>query len=45
MRPVDRAGYIAALQTDATTDTVDRLLYDRLDATMDEYLEAAGELL
>ncbi len=45
VRPVDRAGYIAALQAGPGPETFDRLLYERLDATLDEYLAAAGEAL
>lgn len=39
VRPEDRPAYIQALQ-DGTPDRFDRLLYERLDATLDEYLAA-----
>ena len=48
VRPVDRPAYIAALQraqAGAGTDAFDRLLYERLDATMGEYLSALQQAL
>ncbi len=48
VRPEDRAGYIAALQQaqDGNGATAfDRLLYERLDATLGEYLTASREAL
>lgn len=41
VRPADRPGYIAALQSG--DEALDRLLYERLDATLDEYLDAARQ--
>ena len=41
IRPVDRPAYIAALQAEQAVEAFDRLLYQRLDATLDEYLSAA----
>ena len=48
VRPVDRAAYTRALQdAQAGRGAVgfERLLYERLDATLGEYLEAAHEAL
>ena len=44
VRPVDRPSYVAALQQPRTT-AFDRLLYERLDATLDEVLSAARQAL
>ncbi len=46
VRPVDRPAYIAALQQAQDgqgSERFDRLMYARLDATLDEYLIAAGQ--
>jgi Fic family protein len=47
VRPADRPAYIRALQDPALQDPraepFERLLYERLDATLDEYLKAARE--
>ena len=46
VRPVDWPAYIAALQAAQAgqgADAFDHLLYERLDATLDEYLDAARE--
>jgi Fic family protein len=46
VRPEDRLSYIRALQQAQAgqgTEPFDRLLYERLDATMEEYLSALGE--
>jgi Fic family protein len=46
VRPEDRAAYIAALQVaqaGGCTDAFDRLLYERLDATLGEYVNAARQ--
>ena len=43
VRPQDRPAYIAALQaaqSGAGTDDFERLLHERLDATLDEYIAA-----
>jgi Fic family protein len=43
IRPADRASYIDALQQAQSgrgTDAFDRLLYERMDATLDEYIAA-----
>lgn len=43
VRPADRAAYVAALQTvqaGRTKEGFERLLFERLEATMDEYLAA-----
>jgi Fic family protein len=43
VRPVDRPAYLDALQKaqdGAGTEAFDRLLYERLDRTLDEVLEA-----
>ena len=48
VRPEDRAAYISALQTAQAgrgTEAFDRLLYERLDATLGEYLSASREAL
>ncbi len=48
VRPIDRPAYIAALQTAQAgqgAGMFDRLLYERLDATLDEYIGAARESL
>jgi Fic family protein len=44
IRPEDRPAYISALQQ-ATPESFDRLLYQRLDATMGEYLSAWQQAL
>ena len=47
-RPEDRSAYLSALQEAAAVTgavAVDRLLYKRLDATLDEYLTAARQAL
>ncbi len=41
VRPADRPAYVAALQ--AGNEAFDHLLYERLDATLDEYLDAARQ--
>jgi Fic family protein len=46
VRPVDRPAYIAALQEAQAgrgLKPFDRLLYERLDETLDEYLTAAQQ--
>ena len=46
VRPEDRAAYIQALQRSQAgqgNDSFDHLLYQRLDATLDEYLKALQE--
>jgi len=46
VRPVDRPAYIAALQEAQMgrgLESFDRLLYERLDETLDEYLTAARQ--
>ncbi len=46
VRPVDRPAYITALQQAETgqgTAAFERLLYERLDVTLDDYLTEAGE--
>jgi Fic family protein len=48
VRPEDRAAYISALQAAQAgrgTEAFDRLLYERLDATLGEYLSASREAL
>jgi cell filamentation protein, protein adenylyltransferase len=48
VRPGDRAAYINALQTAQSghgTDPFDRLLYERLDAALDEYIAALNASL
>ncbi len=48
VRPEDRAAYIEALQSAQAghgTDPFDRLLYERLDATLGEYVSAARQAL
>ena len=48
VRPLDRPAYIAALQAVQAgqgADAFDRLLYERLDATLNDYLCAARESL
>ena len=48
VRPADRPAYLRALQEAQAgqgTESFDRLLYQRLDATLDEYLRAAREAL
>jgi Fic family protein len=48
VRPEDRAGYIAALQEAQNGNgamAFDRLLYERLDATLEEYLSASRHAL
>jgi Fic family protein len=48
VHPVDRPAYIAALQqaqSGGGTEDFDRLLYERLDATLGEYLSALREAL
>ena len=44
VRPEDRPAYVRALQ-EAGAASFDRLLYERLDATLDEYLNALREAL
>ena len=44
VRPVDRAAYVGALQ-EVGSDSFDRLLYERLDATLAEYLSALRQAL
>ncbi len=44
VRPEDRPAYVRALQEEGAAD-FDRLLYERLDATLGEYLIAAKEAL
>jgi hypothetical protein len=47
-RPVDRPEYIAALQqsqSDGCTEAFGLLLYQRLDASLQEYLFAAQEAI
>ncbi len=48
VRPEDRAAYIAALQVAQAgggTDAFDRLLYERLDATLAAYVSAARQAI
>jgi Fic family protein len=45
VRPVDRAAYLDALQHGNVHKAFDRLLYERLDATLGEYVSAAREAL
>lgn len=48
VRPEDRAGYIAALQEAQAGDdgdAFDRLLYERLDSTLEEYVRASRKAL
>jgi Fic family protein len=48
VRPEDRPAYIAALQqaqAGGGSEAFDRLLYQRLDATLGEYVSAAGQAL
>jgi Fic family protein len=47
VRPEDRPAYLQALQTQADDDgrDFDRLLYTRLDATLDDYLDAIRQAL
>jgi Fic family protein len=48
VRPEDRAGYIAGLQlaqAGGGSEGFDRLLYERLDATLEEYITAARSAL
>ncbi len=48
VRPQDRPAYIAALQqaqAGGGSEAFDRLLYERLDATLDEYVNAARQAL
>ena len=48
MRPEDRPAYVVALQEARSgqgAEIFDRLLYERLDATLDEYLTAARQAL
>jgi cell filamentation protein, protein adenylyltransferase len=44
VRPEDRPDYIRALQRSQAggNESFDRLLYQRLDATLEEYLRALG---
>jgi Fic family protein len=44
VRPEDRPAYLRALQQ-ATPESFDRLLHERLDATLAEYLSALKEAL
>jgi Fic family protein len=48
VRPIDRPAYIAALQqaeTGGNTEAFDRLLFERLDATLAEHITAARQTL
>ena len=48
VRPEDRAAYVRALQESQAgrgTEAFDRLLYERLDATLGEYVSASKEAL
>ena len=45
VRPEDRPAYIRALQQEPGAPAFDRLLYERLDATLGEYLSALREAL
>lgn len=48
VRPEDRLSYIRALQQSQAgqgTESFNRLLYERLDATLGEYLSALSEVL
>lgn len=48
VRPQDRPAYIAGLQqaqSGGGTDAFDRLLYERLDSTLEEYVNAARQAL
>jgi Fic family protein len=48
VRPEDRPAYIAALQVEQSgrgSEDFDRLFYERLDATLDEYIGAAKQVL
>lgn len=48
VRPEDRPAYLRALQdgqADGGAEGFDRLLYERLDMTLDDYVRAAGEAL
>jgi Fic family protein len=44
VRPEDRPAYISALQQ-ATPESFDHLLYERLDSTLSEYLSASKDAL
>ena len=44
VRPEDRPAYIRALQQ-STTESFDRLLHERLDATLEEYLDTLKQAL
>ena len=41
IRPEDRPAYLRSLQDAQANETFERLLYERLDATLDDYLDAA----
>jgi Fic family protein len=43
--PEDRLAYVRALQEDADMADFDRLLYERLDATLDHFIRALGQAL
>ena len=45
IRPVDRPAYLTALQTPPDDEAFDRLLYDRLDATLGDLLIASRQEL
>ena len=48
VRPADRLGYISGLQhaqAEGGTEAFDRLLYERLDATLGEYVSASRQAL